>query len=687
MYSIKALLKTVACVTLFFIFSTSFAQTETRNNGLITLKTKTSLGSIYTYFPENYILGKSISGSFFLEAAGNSTKDVQKNTKKLVEHSLRIGNSKINIKDKVFSIVLNSNQVNVTILDAKGKILQSFNPKFSTKIEPTNFSFPKGVKSEGRSQVIGKFDGDLKNTSLQLGGQMCEVLAESPIQVLFKAPKLNTNIHDFKVKENNKEVANGKTQLVNYELTAGQLNLKRGQSTHIQANITGLNFLEKPIPLTVTNLTPAVVFLEGGNSQTLMISKQDGAFIRRWNIRSVKTGSFSVFTELKLPDTKFPIEGVAISNDFDENDPCKELKKSCDELLADLNAKKADAKAAKDIADADKKEADKLKKVADDLEKKAKKSENDAIPSDEGATITYEGFTYKMIDHKLLNVLRGEAYADYKAGNSNVNEYQDRLKELSGPEALKEMEKKRKELEEKLKKKAKEDREAADKAKEPYNKAKAKADASKKIADEKQAEVDAAQKAYDECMKKVKEKCDKIKADIAKAEAERIKKEKEAIVVAAEAERIKIAEVKKKAELAERKKKAFEYQKYLLDNIKELGLLGSAGIKEVPGIWDWLPGFLQNPVGNFIEDRTGGVIPTDVFKAIGGLYNVVLIFYDPCNMQRGYLKTVERLQKMTNPYTNKKYTEKEAERKTEAMCKLLQKLKAKSLQLKKAIGN
>ena len=42
---------------------------------------------------------------------------------------------------------------------------------------------------------------------------------------------------------------------------------------------------------------------------------------------------------------------------------------------------------------------------------------------------------------------------------------------------------------------------------------------------------------------------------------------------------------------------------------------------------------------------------------------------------------------MTNPYTDKKYTEKEAERKTVQMCKLLQKLKAKSLQLKKAIGN
>ncbi len=106
----------------------------------------------------------------------------------------------------------------------------------------------------------------------------------------------------------------------------------------------------------------------------------------------------------------------------------------------------------------------------------------------------------------------------------------------------------------------------------------------------------------------------------------------------------------------------------------------------MPGIWDWLPDFLGNPVGNFLEDQTGGVIPTDVFKALGGLYDVVLVFYDPCN-PRGHFKTVERLQKMTNPYTDKKYTEKEAERKTIAMCKLLRKLKAKSLQLKKLRGD
>jgi len=687
MYFLNSLLKAILCFILFFNFSFLVAQSEKRNNGLITLQAKTQYGSIYTYLPENYVQGKPISGSFFIEPIGSSTREIQKNTKKMLEYGLQIGESKINIKDKLFSTILTSDQIDLAILDGNGKLIQSFKTILSNRIQPKKFSFPKGVKSEDRSQVIGNFDGNLKNTSLLLNGHRCNVLAESPIQVLFKAPKLSTGNYNFKVNENNIEVASGKIQVVNYELTAGRLNLKRGQSTHIQATITGLNFLEKPIPLTVTNLSPAVVSLQGGNLQTIMIPRQEGAFIKRWSVRSLKTGSFSISTELKLPDTKFPVVGVSAAVAVDGKDPCAVLKKSCDKLLADLNAKKAIAKTAKDKADIDKRAADKLKKIADDLERDAKKAEREALPPDEGATIKYEGYTYKLIDHKLLNVLRKDAYADYRAGNSNINQYQDRIKKLSGPDALKEVEKNRKKLEARLKEKAKKARQVADNAKEPYNAAKTKADASKEIADNKQADVDAAQKAYDECMKKVKEECDKILAQKAKEEANRIKKEEEARVAAAEAERLRIAEEKRKQGVAKRKAKAMAYQKYLLDNIKELGLIGSSGIKEVPGLWDWLPNFLESPVGNFVEGVGKSPIPTDVLKALGGLYKIAGALLDPCTAL-GARKTIERLEEMTNPRTRtkRKYTDKEAMKKTEDMCKLLRKLKAKSLQLKKATG-
>ena len=124
---------------------------------------------------------------------------------------------------------------------------------------------------------------------------------------------------------------------------------------------------------------------------------------------------------------------------------------------------------------------------------------------------------------------------------------------------------------------------------------------------------------------------------------------------------------------AEAEKKRLQY---LVDNVRQLNLIPYKGWTEVPGIWDWLPTYLQYPVGSLLEDRAGVPIPTDVLKAIGGLYNILGAMLDPCTAL-GSRKTVERLQNMTNPKTNQKYTLAEAITKTDQMCSLLRHLKAK----------
>jgi len=356
----------------------------------------------------------------------------------------------------------------------------------------------------------------------------------------------------------------------------------------------------------------------------------------------------------------------------------RNLKKPCDELLADLNDKIALSDEAQKTYDTDKLEADKLKKLSDKLKSQAKKAEKDASPADESETITYEGYTYKLADSRLLKVLRDDAYQDYKDGNTDANKYEKRLNELSGKKALKEVEKNRKELEKKLEEIAKKTKEEADAAKISYDKAAAKAKASEEINKQRLTDVWAAQRAYDECIKNAKDKCDKALAEKTKKNLE----EKKAIE---HAEQLKIAEEKRLASISRIKEKRREHTKYLLDNIKELGLIGSSGIIEVPGVWDWLPDFMENPVGNFVEDRTFNPIPTDVIKALGGIYNLVGILFNPC-IPAGYRKTIERLEEMTNPYTNRKYTDKEAMKKTEEMCSLLKRLKTKSLKLKELLN-
>lgn len=98
------------------------------------------------------------------------------------------------------------------------------------------------------------------------------------------------------------------------------------------------------------------------------------------------------------------------------------------------------------------------------------------------------------------------------------------------------------------------------------------------------------------------------------------------------------------------------------------------GWRNTPGIWDWLPVYLQTPVGGAAEELAQSPIPADVITAIGGLYNILNILLDPCTAA-GSRKTVQRLQERINPKTNLKYTLAEAIEKDSKMCHLLRELK------------
>ncbi|MEM7187328.1 MAG: hypothetical protein AAF466_11780, partial [Bacteroidota bacterium] len=87
-------------------------------------------------------------------------------------------------------------------------------------------------------------------------------------------------------------------------------NLKRGQSTFFDTTIHGVGTIEAPLVYTVANGTPSIVTLEGGNSQTFTIQPGDGEsgnWFRHFNIKSLRTGNFSLTTNLVVPEADFPV--------------------------------------------------------------------------------------------------------------------------------------------------------------------------------------------------------------------------------------------------------------------------------------------------------------------------------------------------------------------------------------------
>ncbi len=208
-------------------------------------------------------------------------------------------------------------------------------------------------------------------------------------------------------------------------------------------------------------------------------------------------------------------------------------------------------------------------------------------------------------------------------------------------------------------------------AEELFKEAKKLKEQAEKDAESAHASANAAKKAYDtgdlEAANKHTEKAKKL-AKSAKQKAEEASRK--AIEANSEFERCKGEEEAQE----ERARVEREEKKWLLENIKELGLIRSDEFWETPGLWDWLPDILQAPAGYGAEDLARIPIPTDVIKALGGLYNLVEVLLDPCT-KGGMDKTIERLQKRVNSKTGRKYTWNEAFDKTVKMCDLLRKLK------------
>lgn len=376
-------------------------------------------------------------------------------------------------------------------------------------------------------------------------------------------------------------------------------------------------------------------------------------------------------------------------------DPCEKLRKNCDKLLRIAENKETEADAKQTAADNARDAFNKADTAAKDLEKAAGDAEELAdIKPPTGRGSVDGGQEYTTADSAYLEQMNAQVNADYQSGKISVEEHQKRLKENTIEKARKE----RIKNEARLKKEAKEARDKADKARAEADKAKAAADAAQNEADKAKAEAEKARKAYEDCIKKAEDECEKIKKQIEEkrlqAEAEKKKKEEAEAKTAAEerrkketAERNAAAEANRLKAADAARKKQRERTEYLVNNIKTLGLINSRGFdSDVPGVWQWLPDFLETPVSMLVEKKVNAPIPLDTLRAIGGLYGIAASLLDPCTAL-GMRKTVERLEEMTNPYTKAKYTNNQALDKTRDMCTLLRRLKAKLEAYNKAQGN
>jgi hypothetical protein len=365
-----------------------------------------------------------------------------------------------------------------------------------------------------------------------------------------------------------------------------------------------------------------------------------------------------------------------------EKNPCLEAPRDCEELRQAAWQKEAEAAGAEVVAAAARNEADALEARARELEAAHREKAAEAVDPGPGDSWIGDPETGRRItsrDLELMRVALREAWDSYKAGQMTAQELEARWDELNDLEATEKLREEDRRAREEKQQEADDLERRAETARAAAEAAALAADAAEAAARKARAAAQAARTAYEACMKRWRKLCERLAEQRRQEEAARIKREQSEAAAAAEAERqAKLAEERRRAE-EEARQAQLEHNRYLLENIRDLGLISYPGFWETPGLWDWLPDIIENPVGNLVEDRIGIPIPTDTIKAIGGLYNIVGALLDPCTAG-GKLRTIERLEKRTNPRTGSRYTSLEAITKTDEMCVLLRRLKSSAEQ-------
>lgn len=268
---------------------------------------ETKEGKIQVFLPP-LTSGVTLSGTVYLEPNGKTSKDSSRNLEALRSNLLKLGDILIKAERGSFNLQIppsGSTGIQLQLQSSTGQLINTQTLPFTTTNIPAgNFSAPAYAVSTDAATIKGSFDGNLANTLITVNGQKAIVLAESPSRIYMKTPGNITGPATIQCNEGG-TTQTARTNIISLELSAGKTNLRKGENTQIHIKVVGLEGLSANVPVNITNTSPSVINLEGGNTQQIIINPQkdavNGIFETTRNVQSMLNGSFSVSVNISPP--------------------------------------------------------------------------------------------------------------------------------------------------------------------------------------------------------------------------------------------------------------------------------------------------------------------------------------------------------------------------------------------------
>jgi hypothetical protein len=306
-------------------------------NGLQTVTFDTMSGRVIVNLPDDMRAGDTISGTVVAEPKGDTEEERANNIVKLSKVKLRIGSRFP--KDQKDLLLMITPRV---ITDFSAELPESFNytirldapataePPVTITITgpiwfvnsettgaartvppaPNDFQLP-ALGQQGRPvEIFGPFDGNSSNTTLNFKTVRSAVqdfekntenvsggfgmIAESPRKAVFTAPTNVTGPIELHLHEQDIKVQ-GNYRNVGVNLSAPKTNLLKGEGTTLTVQVSGLEGIKQPVPLTLESR--GVITMEGGMYQPLLIQPSqvgaDGRYSTTRGITGVQAGGWT----------------------------------------------------------------------------------------------------------------------------------------------------------------------------------------------------------------------------------------------------------------------------------------------------------------------------------------------------------------------------------------------------------
>ena len=264
-------------------------------------------GRIYVNLPDDMAPGDTVSATVnpVPDGAGDSVQARQRQEMGAYSVELAGQRAPATAGLRTFTVPAGA-ALAIRLLDERGRPAAEVKaPLRAPALPPSGYRVPSIGQTGGPVRIAGAFDGDLSNSSVQIGGKPAQPMAESPRQLVVRGPEDPSPPAPIEVSEHGRVVASGTYRNVSVRLSAPLTNLLSGQHTTLTITVNGLDALQETLPVRLSNQSPDVVRMEGGEEQTLCVRPDEVSTTGTWSktrgLTGVRAGGFSVQTEVTEP--------------------------------------------------------------------------------------------------------------------------------------------------------------------------------------------------------------------------------------------------------------------------------------------------------------------------------------------------------------------------------------------------